>query len=233
MSKKFIKVLGISLIIILLPVLIVSTAIALDRSKPTYSVETKYGAETKIVYDESSETWSFNTLPTRAFYTFKGVSVEGLDGVFEVNSKNQIVVAKEQKAAFKDAVAAKKKIESVWTCLYSDIVIETGTNWEDRGPGFHWSITMWDEEDENSMEAIEEVKLFDLIDYDYTEYPLTQMQIKTLAAEGDYIPTAFTISYDTSVNGDMSVATLLTKIQEKNVPLNTLEGNVLKVMLYN
>ena len=234
MSKKFIRVLGIGLIIVLLPVLIVSTAIALDRSKPTYSVETKYGAETKIVYDESSEIWSFDTLPTRAFYSFKGVTVEGLNGVFEVNEKKQIVVGNEQKEAFKEAIAAKKKIESVWACVYSDIYIGTGSDWNAKD-GAGWDI------DENtsitflggSIDAIEEIMLFDLVDYNYAEYPLTQIKIKTLTAEGNWIINPITISYDTSISGDMSISTLLSKIVEKGTILNTLEGNVLKVLLYN
>lgn len=228
MSKKFIKVLGISLLIILLPVLIVTSAIALDRVILESSVISKYGTESKITYDEGKKTWTFSSLPTRDFYILKGITVDGIDGVFEINASKEVVVDEDKQVAFKQAIEAKKQVETVWTCVYSDIIIETGSNWENRAWEFYDSVTTYG----GSINAIEEIQLFDLLEYDFTEYPLTQMRIKTLTAEGVYITSPIAISYDSAVKGDMSVAEFLSLILEKNIVLNTLEGNVLKVMIY-
>ena len=141
MTNKFYKVLGICLLIVIFPVMVVSTAVVLKDSdngnaetkiEASYSVKNDYGDATTLNYDKTAEVWKINNVPERAYYNFYGikVSVDGADKEFKMNDDKTIKVAnKEEKdKLFNAIVKDKKKVSCVWSCVY-DFCVKFGTTW--------------------------------------------------------------------------------------------------------
>ena len=120
MSKKFLKILGICLLIIILPVLITVSAVCLTEdgkggvNDGSYTVHSVYADDVKVSMKD--EKWTLEKVPTRKYYTFAGISVNGK--TYKVTN-GVVELTKEEKTTFEKDVKAGKPITSEWDCVYS------------------------------------------------------------------------------------------------------------------
>ena len=221
MTNKFYKVLGICLLIVIFPVMVVSTTLSLNGTagnnsntpvnpdvKPdaSYSVTTDFGEPTTLSYDETEKVWEINTVPTRDYYTFWGIkiSVDGADKEFKMKTDKTIRVDNEEEGEklYNAIVVDKNAISCVWSCDY-DFCIKFGTAWREFVNPYYkdGGFIFYD------MEAIEEVGLLEQIGY----FDLD---------EGDQIKTNIVVKVYTDTTVDNNVITLGTTYQEVDLEWN-------------
>ncbi len=227
MSKKFLKVLGICILIIMLPVLITVSAVCLveDLGPTTYTVYSNHAENVELKNEEG--TWKISAVPTRSYYTFTGIEVKGnkysvVDGV--------VVLAEDQKEAFEADVEANNPITGVWVCDYSYINVSIWGGENFVGPDFGRGY--------NDTDLFGEGYDFDLINNDIETYGIFEelaysklgiVSIDTFSVyvdlNDDNVPDTeeeLVLSFeaeDKTANGDITVRTLLDKLAEKTVTL--------------
>jgi len=101
MSNKFLKVLGICILSILLPVLITVSVVCFshDAKAGQYTVHSVYAEDVKL--EEKDGVWKLSKVPTREYYSFVGVTVNGKTYAVE---KGAVKLSKTEKEAFEKDV---------------------------------------------------------------------------------------------------------------------------------
>ena len=231
MTNKFYKVLGICLLIVLLPVMIVTSVVALTVN--TYAVSTEFGEGTSIVYNAQKDEWTLSKVPQRKYYTFAAIEME-IEGTTERflfdEDTNAIVVPEDKKDAFKNAITVQKtEISACWNCDY-DIHIYFGNDWQEyikeeyRGHGKDIEF--------NNPKSLESIKLFDTIGYDVTTGTKTSLVVKVSNNKGETWSTdGIDLGYNPSTSGDITISQILDILSNKKVDI-TPSDYVLGIMLF-
>lgn len=237
MSKRFLKILGICILIIMLPVLIAVSAVCLveDLGPTTYTV---YSVHAENVELENKEgTWIISAVPTRSYYTFTGIQVNGVQ-YSVVDGK--VVLAEDQKETFKADVEANNPITGVWACDYSYINVSI------------WGGSIADntEKGYNDTGLFGEGHDFDLVHNDIETFgifsELVYSKLGTVSIDtfsvyvdlnDDNVPDAneeIVLSFDAedkTEGGDITVRTLLDKLAEKETTLPKTSNNYAEIFI--
>lgn len=223
MTNKFLKTFGICVMVILLPVLIVVSAVCLrediNQNNNSYTVYSKYADETKLEYKEGDNSWVFISTPVRKYYSFVGVEVDGVQ--YSVVDKKVQLTDDAQKDTFKKAVIEdKREITVVWECDYSVIYLENATS---SRADFNNRTGIV------NTTAIETQGIFTCLDYVYINDTENGQSTKDMTEiminiNGEATDTIITITEKdlTNVNGnsDITIKTLLDKLGEQGITLN-------------
>ena len=238
MSKKFLKILGICVLVIMLPVFITVAAVCLaedgnkggNSTNPetpgTYTVDTYFGSQSAIEKTQDG-VWKVTAVPTREFYNFTGIYVNEVAYAVE----NGVVVMDEtQKAAFEKAVVEEKKqIVSLWNCIYDSIKVVIDQT--------IYSEEIVREEDEEytynpNTNALENTGIFSGFEgFNAQYFTTTYVAIRDVnAAETTEYTVEFTAE-DKTETGDLSLKTILKKIAALGGELTPSETNQLNIVI--
>ena len=231
MSKKFIKIFGICICAVLLPVLIVVSIVCLTHNdngnggKPgdpnSFTVYSDYAEDTTLKYDEASKSWKVTTIPARKYYTFTGIKV---DGVNYVVTDGAVVLSETEKAEFEKDVKANEPITTTWESVYSYINITVEGTWTD--PEYCAQIAV----DINpNTDAIETTGFFASLNYQSDKAEITEFKLK----DANNASTVVTIAVADSdrANGDITIRTVLDKIEAQGVTLTLTANDMIKLVL--
>lgn len=226
MTNKFLKTFGICVMVILLPVLIVVSAVCLrediNQNNNSYTVYSEYADETKLEYKEGDNSWVFISIPVRKYYEFVGVKVDGVE--YAVVDKKVQLADDSQKDTFKKAVVEDKKpINAVWECEYSKIYLQNGYS----------DLDMFDHTGKQTVDLnaypIEKQGLFTWFGYAHFNdtdngYSTSEMESIEIVINGNTTNTviAFTVNDLSNINGnlDITIKTILDKLEEQGITLN-------------
>lgn len=232
MSKKFLRVLGICVLIIMLPVFITVAAVCLAEdgnggsgNGNTFVVSSEYGSSTKVQLDANGD-WKIAEVPTRDYYLFTGISVNEV--TYTVESGLVMFTEEATQADFEKAVKTdKKEITAVWSCVYNQIKIVADSTFDTvDNTAFVETLNI-----NPNLLALETTGVLTKMNYSF-EYAVTPLNVIDENAEGsDSIVIDFEET-DLNERGDFTVKTLLDKINAKGIELQVAEGNILNLYIY-
>ena len=227
MSNKFLKILGICVLIVLVPVLITVAAVCLvedtneinDANATTYVVKCDYAEDVKI--KEKDGKWVFVSMPTRAGYDLTNVKVDGQtytikDGAIDLKD--------DQKEAFAAAVTGEKAIHGVWTCEFDSIWVGVAGSLAD----IDVCINQGDGYFEMNTVVLENINVFTTLGYQkFDEDPITSLKVR-IDSTGDGVLTdednaIYTISFvegDKTEGGDVTLSKIIEKLEAQNAVFN-------------
>ena len=228
MSNKFLKILGICVLIVLLPVFIAVTAVCLvedtnemnDAKLPTYSVNCGDYAESVKIKEKDGK-WIFVSMPVRTGYELTNIKVDGKTYAIKDGA---VVLTAETEEAFETAVTGEKAITGVWTCDYNSLWVGIAGTLEDYcltpGNGFF--------DIESTNLALENVNVLTALGYQrFSTYPITSLTVR-IDSDGDGLVedqdnAVYTITFnegDKTDGGDFTLSTLIEKLEEKGATIN-------------
>ena len=232
MTNKFYKALGICLLIVMLPIMIVSSVVALTVNK--YEVKSEYGESTVLVYNAQNDSWTINNVPQRKYYQFEGIELE-INGevekfLYDTESKT-IVISDNKKADFKKAVSEQKaQISVAWSCDY-DIRLYFGSEWFDyiieeyRVVGAPVCFV--------NPTSLETFKLFDTIGYDTTSGAKNALVVKVSTNKGaTWSENGIDLGFNPTASGDITLRQVIDILESKKVNITPEEDYVLSIMLF-
>ncbi len=258
MSEKFLKILGICVLIVMLPVLIAVSAVCLvedtaqgnnnggtnapsgnngggtntpsgngggtgnggntpggtdtpsQEDPVSYTVYSDYAED--VTMTEVDGKWTLAKVPTRNYYTFTGVRVNGKG--YSV-SEGIVSLTSEQEIAF-EADIEKNPISSVWECNFEYIGLVAEYALAD--------VCDFDNPEVNaSLEALEEIGILDKLEYQSLGttkiaelYVSVDLDLSGVITAGETFTVVFA-EEDYTEGGDITVATLLNKLATHEV----------------
>lgn len=249
MSNKFLKILGICVLIVMLPVLIAVSAVCLtedngnnnngggDTPTPTptptpvasYTVYSN-GYADNVKISEKDGKWTLETVPTRSYYALKGLNVKG--NTYTLNA-GVVEFAEGQETTFEADVAENNPITTVWTCDFTCIALST------YGYLAQDDVCLQDYvEKDTTLLAIEDILVFNTLGYQFE----TKGAIETVNATLDtnangeiddddtYYELTFTAE-DKTEGGDVKLNVLLNKLVTAGATLTANSNGYIEIEL--
>ena len=228
MSNKFLKILGICVLIVLMPVLITVTAVCLvedtnensEANVPTYVVKCGDYAEDVKIKENKEGKWVFVSMPVRTGYELSSIKVDGK--TYEIK-EGAIVLTEETEEVFEKAVTGEKAITAEkWTCDYDSVYVSVAGTLEDYCANSENGYF------EMKNTILENINIFTCLGYQkFATYPISTLNVRyDTDGDGD-ITNADTGKYeitfskaDKTEGGDITLSTLIAKLEEKGVEIS-------------
>lgn len=227
MSNKFLKILGVCVLIVLLPVLITVTAVCLvedtneinDANAIRYTVDCgDYAEDVKI--KEKDGKWTFETMPKRAGYTLTDVKLDGK--IYDVQD-GVIVLTEETEVVFETAAEAEKEISAVWTCNFNSIWVGLAGSLAENDVCINQGNGYFD----TTISFLENINVFTSVGYQlFDTNPITSLTVR-LDSTGDGLVedednATYTITFvegDKTEGGDITLSTIIAKLEAQNATI--------------
>jgi len=244
MSNKFLKILGICVLIVMLPVLIAVSAVCLtednannnggDTPAPTtpevasYTVYSDYAENVQI--EEKEGKWTLEKIPARNYYSLSGLKVNG--NVYTLNA-GVVEFAEGQEATFEKDVAENNPISTVWTCTFKSIGVVTA------GVLAYDDVCTKDSfQKETNTVALEEIYVFGTLGYQFEQHGEITSVYATIDTNGNGTvdPTGdttyeITFTAEDKVDQDVRLSTIYNKMVEQGATLTAGQNGYFEVVL--
>ncbi len=228
MSNKFLKILGICVLIVLLPVLITVTAVCLvedtnensDANVPTYVVKCGDYAEDVKIKENKEGKWVFVSMPVRTGYELSSIKVDGKTYAIK---DGEVVLTEKTEEAFETAVTGEKEIKAeAWTCDYNSIWVGVAGTLDD------YCVDSENGYFEMTNTILENINIFTCLGYQkFATYPITSLNVRIDSdGDGDVDDSdnaTYKITFskaDKTEGGDITLSTLIAKLEGEGATIN-------------